>query len=337
MKLIENVWYKPQYRWLALLLTPLSWLFIRLAFRRKQKTQVLTKKSAVPVVVIGNITVGGTGKTPVVIALVRFLMQQGIRVGVISRGYKSQAEGRPTPTIVTDDTTALEVGDEPYLIYRETLCPLVVHRNRVAALETLLAHFQVDVVLSDDGLQHYHLARDIEIAIIDGRRKFGNGFCLPAGPLREPVSRLDEVDYILVNQDGTKLGRPHIRARVCNFYIKPEHLIKVDAKRAVLPLTFLQGLKCYAVAGIGHPERFFASLTALGAEVVPCVFADHHRFVAKDFAKLTQFPIVMTQKDAVKCEQLDLKNAYALEVVADLPEEFLRAFLHKLGYGGLRV
>jgi tetraacyldisaccharide 4'-kinase len=331
MRFLEKIWYQPRYRYFAWLLLPLSLVFEKFAFRRKQKLEILAEKASVPVVVIGNLTVGGTGKTPVVIALARFLMQQGIKVGVISRGYKSDATLQKAPVIVTDESTPEQIGDEPFLIYRETLCPLVVHPKRVEALKVLLKHFKVDVVLSDDGLQHYALARDIEIVVLDAKHRLGNGFCLPAGPLREPAARLDSVEFILVNH-GTHATVPEAGPRAYNFEIKPEHLVKVDTSHAVMSLSFLQKLQCYAVAGIAQPERFFATLKSLGALIQPEVFPDHHSFRKHDFATLTSLPIIMTQKDAVKCENLNLKNAYALEIAAVLPEAFLRAFWARLGY-----
>lgn len=330
MNFLEKLWYKPHYRYLAWLLVPLSWIFQRLALQRKQKLEITAKKLETPVIVIGNLTVGGTGKTPVVIALARFLMHQGINVGVISRGYKSQAEHEKNPVIVNDESTPTEIGDEPYLIYRETLCPIVVHPKRVEALNTLLKHFKVDVVLSDDGLQHYALARDIEIVVLDAKHKLGNGFCLPAGPLREPAKRLNNVDFILLNQ-GMQSTIKEDAAKTFSFEVKPEHLVKVDTTHAVMPLNFLEKLKCYAVAGIAQPERFFDTLRKLGAEVVPETFPDHHEFSKHDFATLNNLPIIMTQKDAVKCEKLGLTNAYALEICAELPEAFLQALLAKLG------
>lgn len=333
MNFLDKLWYQPGYRWLALPLMPLSHVFERVAAKRRLRLQAAAIKGAVPVVIIGNLTVGGTGKTPVVIALVRFLMSQGLRVGVISRGYKSRMRSSDAPIILHDEIDPLDVGDEPYLIYRETLCPLVVHPKRTQALALLLEKFQLDVVLSDDGLQHYALFRTLEIAVVDGKRQLGNRLCLPAGPLREPPSRLDEMDFILVNQGSKEAATPHtFGAKAFDFYVRPEYLLRADGSRAIMPLVFLQGLSCYAVAGIGHPERFFATLKLLGADIQPRAFPDHHEFTLKDLESLNNLPIVMTQKDAVKCENMGLSNLYALEISAELPADFLRAFMRKLGY-----
>jgi tetraacyldisaccharide 4'-kinase len=331
MHLVEKLWYCRRYRPLMGLLRPLSFLFEKLARRRKLRLQTRAIKSSVPVVVVGNLTVGGTGKTPIVIALVRFLMAQGIKVGVISRGYKRQRICQKKIVIVSDASSVAEVGDEPYLIYKETLCPLVVGVDRCKALEVLLENFKVDVVLSDDGLQHYALARDLEIIVCDGRRLWGHGWCLPAGPLREPISRIESVDFVLVNQAQDELlGHVEQQQKFFNFQIKPEQLVKVDPSHALISMAYLQNLSCYAVAGIAYPERFFAALKALGAQIKTCVFADHHHFVPADFKKLDDLPIVMTQKDAVKCEHLGLSQAYALEIGAVLPQAFLDVFLTRL-------
>ena len=333
MSFLDKLWYQPRYRWLTLPLVPLSHVFERVAARRRLRLQASAVKNAVPVVVIGNLTVGGTGKTPVVIALVRFLMSQGLRVGVISRGYKSRVRSGDAPIILHDEVDPLDVGDEPYLIYRETLCPLAVHPNRTQALALLLEKFKLDVVLSDDGLQHYALARTLEVAVVDAKRQLGNRLCLPAGPLREPPERLHEMDFILVNQGDKAMAIQHsFGAKAFDFYVTPEYLVKADGSRAIMPLVFLQGLTCYAVAGIGHPARFFATLKLLGADIQPRAFPDHHQFTLKDLKSFDNLPIVMTQKDAVKCEHMGLQNIYALEVNAELPLDFLRAFMRKLGY-----
>lgn len=337
MRFYEKIWYRRGFRLFAWLLLPFSALYCLVSSWRRRKWSALAKKYPVPVVVVGNLTVGGTGKTPFLVALGRYLMSHGVKVGVVSRGYKSLVSKKKNPVIVTDDMSVLDIGDEPCLIYRELLCPMVVHFNRTAAVEVLLTHFKVDVILSDDGLQHYALARNIEIVVVDAVRKFGNGFCLPAGPLREPCKRLETVDFVLFNQGGSLSMLPNAGLKTFNFGVIAEHLLRVDGTRTVVALSFLRGLVCHAVAGVGNPERFFDTLRALGAEIVPHVFSDHHDFKLKDFSKLQDLPIIMTQKDAVKCEGFQLENAYALEVGAILPSEFMRAFLDKLGYNHLKV
>jgi len=197
MTALERAWYKP-CSW-ALALLPLSYLFRGVAAGRKAylQSRYQAKPFAVPVVVVGNIAVGGTGKTPLIIRLVHSLQAEGIRPGIVSRGYGGQPSKLPRK--VAADSSAQEFGDEPVLIAREANCPVVVDSDRVAAVQYLIDEFDVDVVLSDDGLQHYRMHRDLEIAVLDARRGLGNGQCLPAGPLREAPGRLDDVDFIVLN------------------------------------------------------------------------------------------------------------------------------------------
>lgn len=305
------LWYRTTA--LTLLLLPLSWLFRgaaalrRLAYRRGWRK---TYRMPAPVIIVGNITVGGTGKTPLVIWLIEFLQRQGCRPGVISRGYGGKAKAWPGE--VTPDSDPYEVGDEPVLIARHARCPVVVGPNRVLAAQTLLANYDCDVIVSDDGLQHYALERDVEIAVIDGERRHGNRQCLPAGPLREPIQRLREVDIVVANGGG----RPG------------EYVMNLAGERARnladesrwLPLSEFRGEPVHAVAGIGHPERFFNALRKQGLSITAHRFPDHHRYRARDLNFGDASPVLMTEKDAVKCRAIAASHHWYVPVEAKIAE-----------------
>ena len=284
---------------------------------------VPTRRVPVPVVVVGNIAVGGTGKTPLTIALVERLRAEGRNPGVASRGYGRRDEA--TPRWVDADADVAEVGDEPLLVARHTGAKVRVDRDRVAAA-IALAEAGCDVVVCDDGLQHYRLARDVEIEVIDGRRRYGNGRLLPAGPLREPPERAARCDFRVVNTSASD-------AEVA-FGEWPMRL-RSGAARPLLggrerPLADFAGQRVHAVAGIGNPERFFAMLRTHGIAVVPHAFADHHRYSAEDFQFGSALPVLMTEKDAVKCASLAGPHHYSVPVRAELPEAFWVALLDKL-------
>lgn len=311
-----DTWY--QKRWWAWLLLPLSWLFQLLAAINSRRAKRQQKHLPVPVVVIGNISVGGTGKTPVIIALVRTLQQRGVSVGVISRGYGSQAPHYPYKVSPTDDPVIS--GDEPLLIARSVDCPVVIGHRRIAAGELLLKeHPDTQLILSDDGLQHYRLGREKEIVVIDAERGLGNHFCLPAGPLREPASRLSSVDWILLNGNSTRppaesllpiklrpIGWRHITSNtLCDLHPLPWQ----GSQQPVV-----------AIAGIGNPQRFFNSLVSLGIEADTLALEDHYVFSKADFAELEHSIVLMTDKDAVKCQTLAHAHCWSLVVEMDLPE-----------------
>jgi tetraacyldisaccharide 4'-kinase len=285
------------------------------------KKNIFTKtKVAVPVIVVGNISLGGTGKTPLVIALVEWLRAQGFKPGVISRGYGGKADYYPCA--VTENTSPHNVGDEPLLIYLRTQCPVVVDPKRVRGAQYLLAQYACDVVISDDGLQHYALARDIEIAVIDGVRRFGNGFCLPAGPLREPITRLKTVDFIVSN-GLAKAGEISLQIKADLFHNL--------ATQQVVTANHFASKKIHAIAGIGHPERFFALLRAWGLIVIEHPFPDHYAFKAGDLVFTDDYPILITEKDAVKCRSFATDNMWYVPVSAELPEGFLTELLRSIG------
>lgn len=293
----------------------------RVAYRRGW---VNASKPPVPVVVVGNIAVGGTGKTPVTIALCAALRAAGWQPGIASRGYGSRAG--TYPRLVTSTTSVQESGDEPLLLARRTGCPVVIDPRRARAAERLHQDHGCDVIVCDDGLQHYALARDIEWVVVDGARGLGNGHCLPVGPLREPPSRLNAADAVLVNGPGfTAPG-------AMRFSLQTTHLQPLAGGPPTTPADFAsRWSRVHAVAGIGNPERFFASLRGLGLEVIEHPYPDHHRFAAADLQFGDGLPVVMTEKDAVKCQTLALRDCWYLPVTAQLPDSAVHALIATLG------
>ena len=283
-------------------LQPLAWLYgaavsaHRLAFRHGWRR---SRCAGAPVVVIGNLTVGGTGKTPLAIWLARQLTQRGILVGLVSRGYGRASAG---VRVVGEQSSWREVGDEPLLLHRRTRCPTAVGRDRVAAAAALIER-GAQVIVADDGLQHLPLARDCEIVVVDGRRGFGNGGLLPAGPLREPLGRLRTVDAVVVNGP---IEHPSLRATAWAGEALRMALVLGEARRLVSGETrALESFKgrVHAVAAIGHPERFFRELSAHGLTPVAHPFPDHHPLSAAELDFGDDRPVLMTEKDAVKCSQ----------------------------------
>lgn len=311
---LDRYWDTPNP--IAVLLLPLSWLFaavVRLRLAAYRTGLLRTRRLPVPVVVVGNITVGGTGKTPLVIWLADYLRQRGWRPGIVSRGYGGRAGSWPQQ--VRADSDPASVGDEAVMLAAHTGCPLCVGPDRPAAVAALLAHTDCNIVISDDGLQHYALARDLEIAVIDGERRLGNGHLLPAGPLREPASRLDAVDLVVVNGTGDegelsmKLIQPAVRS--------------LQEPGRELALTDLRGRRVHAVAGVGNPQRFFALLTQHGIEIEPHPFPDHHPFRAEDLAFDDGLPVLMTAKDAVKCRRLPCRDCWVVHIDAQPDADFV--------------
>ncbi|WP_369854404.1 tetraacyldisaccharide 4'-kinase [Candidatus Thalassolituus haligoni] len=306
---IEQHWYRsPIFNaWLL----PLQWLFWLLVMSRRIFYALFPPAAvAVPVIVVGNISVGGTGKTPLIVWLANRARELNMRVGIVSRGYGGSAEHYPLE--VTQDTPADVCGDEPLLLFERLGCPVVVDPKRRRAVEYLAD--KVDLVLSDDGLQHYAMPRVAELVIVDGKRGFGNGWLLPIGPLREPQTRLDSVDRVIVN------GK--------DFVLQPLAMINaVTAERADL-LTLDAG-EVHAVAGIGSPERFFGTLRQLGMTPIEHPFADHHPFTPEDLMFGDDKPVVMTEKDWVKCRSFVNKNCWYLPVDA-VPNRATRLALDTL-------
>ena len=286
-----------------------------------------SRRVPVPVIVVGNITVGGTGKTPLVIALAEQLAVAGYRPGIASRGYG--ANPPLVPFLVTADKPASQCGDEPLLLSRRTGLPVVIDPDRPAACRYLTDHCDCDVIISDDGLQHYRMQRDIEIVVLDGSRGVGNGMLLPMGPLREPVSRLDKVDAIVVNGADSVVGVGHAPAHAMS--IAATQLVALESGNTIDTGSWNSNKKVHAVAGIGNPQRFFDSLRALGFTPIEHSFADHHRFSSDDIRFDDELPVIMTEKDAVKCAQLAPGERYwYLKVDAELPAAFFERVLQRL-------
>lgn len=304
---------------LLLLLLPLEWIVRGVAIFRARRVR---RDPPLPLIVVGNIAVGGSGKTPLVILLTKAFIERGFRVGIVSRGYGGAG---PFPMRVVPDGDVRHCGDEPVLIARETGVPVVVGPDRMAALTMLLAASPVDVVISDDGLQHVAMPRTVEIVVVDGRRGHGNGHCLPVGPLREPLSRLGQVDFVVANGGGlpgcVAMQLKPIRFRQVN---APGNLLSFEA------FSGRYGQRVSAIAGIGNPGRFFESLRATGFVPDEHPFPDHHDFRPVDFSALPR-PLVMTAKDAVKCAGWVDADTWYLEVEARLPDDFLAAVLARTG------
>ena len=294
---LQQAW-NDQAPWLVLL-RPLSLLYRSLFAINKQLYQSGVKqvyRAPVPIMVIGNITVGGSGKTPLIIQLVKHLQAQGVRVGVISRGYGGEG---PFPSLVTAEHTAAQVGDEPALIVQETHVPMAVGPNRQASIELLLSKYELDLILSDDGLQHFALARDIEWIVLDGQRGLGNQQLLPEGYLREPATRLEGATVIEHRHPAQTALSMHLAAGQ-PYCLNPEVLGKHGNAGAFDAQTAYQ-----ALVGIGYPERFYRTLSDQGIQIKSKhAFADHYAYTADDLKQLDAAPIITTAKDAVKLQQL---------------------------------
>ncbi len=313
MKRLDYYWYSINF--ISLLLLPLSGVFCLLAHLRLllYKIKLLKSyKAPVPVIVVGNISVGGTGKTPLIIALVKQLQSRGKTPGVISRGYGGKSDS--WPRLVSAQTTAQQVGDEPQLIFQHCRCAVAVGPNRQQSIELLLSCSGCDIILSDDGLQHYALQREIEIVVVDAQRRFGNRLCLPAGPLREPRSRLDKVDLVLFNGGSSQQ---------MSFAMKVVQCVGVGAETKDRMLSSFRGQTIHAVAGIGNPQRFFNMLKSHDIKVIEHAFSDHHIYSESDLNFNDDFSVLMTEKDAVKCGDFVLPDHWAvvIEIVISAPAQ----------------
>ena len=300
-------------------LEPLAWVYGRLVAARRRvyaARWLPSERAGKPVVVVGNLTVGGTGKTPLTLWLARELSAQGMRVGIVARGYGSR--GGRAPRAVDAGSDWREVGDEPLLLARRSGCPTIVGRDRVAAARALAA--RVDVILADDGLQHLHLARDCEIVVIDGARGFGNGRLLPAGPLREPLTRLAQADAVVVNGSATHASLASRLAPLAPLVMSlaAHEALGLRAGAARRPLAEFREQRVHAVAGIGNPARFFATLRAAGLEPIEHAFPDHHPLVAAELEFADQLPVLMTEKDGVKCATFTNPRLWYVPVTAQL-------------------
>ena len=320
---LQRAWYQG-HRALSVL-WPLEQLY-RFIVQRKRaqflRGETETYRAPVPVIVVGNLTVGGTGKTPLILWLIEYCRAQGLRVGVVSRGYGAQPPSVPWSVSASD--SAQQAGDEPLLIVQRSGVPLVIAPQRAQAVQQLLAEQALDIILSDDGLQHYGLARDIELVLIDAARGLGNQRCLPMGPLREPVERLQSVDAILLNgaQSDSEQGFA--------MQLQPIELVHVRTGRRE-PLTYFPaGQRIHAVAGIGNPQRFFNTLETLRWLPIAHPFADHAEFTAQDLEFSDDYPVLMTEKDAVKCRAFAADHCWYLQVAAQPSAAFAAWFAQRL-------
>lgn len=317
---INRLWYRA--RWRSWPLWPLSALFCAIVVvRRWRLVRVQRKKkpSPVPVVVVGNITTGGTGKTPLVVAIVRHLRQAGYSPGVITRGYGGRSPAWPQR--VVPDSDPRWVGDEPVMLARSCACPVVAGPDRMADLGLLVSSERCDVVVSDDGLQHYRLPRDVEIAVLDGERGLGNRLCLPAGPLREPSGRLRQVDFVVINGGGDDAGVPMQLAAAM-----PVNLTSGEQR----PLSAFADAQVHAIAGIGNPERFFTTLKRAGLQILEHPFPDHYDYHPHNLDFGDDRALIMTEKDAVKCAGIAPANAWYLPVEAVLPDSFFDSLVRRI-------
>ncbi len=309
-------------RFINYLLLPVAGIFWALNYIRKWFYQIgifKTHRFDIPIIVVGNITVGGTGKTPIVIKLIEHFQKKGEKVGVVSRGYGGSQSGK---SLLVDAHTQVSLsGDEPLLIATLTDAPVMVNKNRSQAVQDLITQYQPTVVISDDGLQHYAMARDIEIAVVDGQRRFGNGFFLPAGSLREPRSRLKLVDFV-INNGSVFPAEISAQLKSVNFV----HILS----NKEFALDFFKNQPCHGVAGIGHPKRFFNTLRQLNIQVVEHYFADHYRYRAHNLEFEDNYPIIMTAKDWVKCRKFANDKMYYLKVDLDISTDFLTQLETKL-------
>ncbi|MCY3839948.1 MAG: lipid A export permease/ATP-binding protein MsbA [Gammaproteobacteria bacterium] len=328
---LVRAWYGRRF-WPRLLL-PFAALYAWVAKRRRNRFRAGKARSwraPVPVVVVGNITVGGTGKTPLVIWLAQWLRNRGVRPGVVSRGYGGR--GR-YPLNVTASTPAAACGDEAAMVARRADCRVVVDPDRPRAARKLLETGDVDVVIADDGLQHYPLERDVEIAVVDGSRGFGNGLCLPAGPLREPASRLEDCDWVVANGEPCAAvpAASRIVARATAF-------VNLATGRRLTPDDFIacHGNDVLAVAGVGNPKRFQSTLASIGLSPFMRTFPDHHRFASADLEAGEGTAVVVTEKDAEKIKHLDglQDDCWYLEIQMEFAEpvdDFLEDLLRSRG------
>ncbi len=327
-----NRWFNQQWQFIGLahvVLMPLSWLFGALVAARRYlyKHNILKSyRLPVPVIVVGNISIGGTGKTPLVIYLVNQLKQMGYTPGVISRGYGGNSAGEVSP-----NSNASEFGDEPVLIAKRSRSPVWVNADRVEAGRALLeVHTNCNVIISDDGLQHYRLQRDVEIALMDSDRSFGNQMLLPAGPLREKIARLQSVDTIVDSGQATDIKDNF--TPVYSMQLKGDLFQRLDDSQQQAA-SYFANKNIVAIAGIGNPARFFQHLSNLGLQFERAVFDDHYAFSAQDFVPLVNKTILMTEKDAVKCKSFALTDAWYLPVGAEIGggnEQFLALILQKI-------
>ena len=324
---IENSWYKKRL-WLWIL-WPLSRLIEFLVKRRRNKylqNLQLSWKPDIPLIVVGNIVVGGSGKTPFVIWLSKLLEDQGYKPGIVSRGYGSKSN--QYPLIIDSDSRVADSGDEPLIIHRNTNRPVCVSPNRTEAVKKLLQETDADIIISDDGLQHYKLNRDIEIIVFDGLRGIGNNLCLPAGPLREPLERTKDADFIVSSTKRLEIDEIH---EDCLMTYKPLEWVRLSDNKRFPANDWPLSRSVHAVAGIGNPSKFYSTLSSLGLNIMEHSFPDHYQFKEEDLDFEDNHPILMTEKDAVRCMDMNNKNLWYLSIEAEIKDgDFKEDLLSKV-------
>ena len=317
---VVDSWYNKSF-WLYLLY-PFSILFSYLTSRRrrkflKNKTESFSAK--IPIIVVGNLTIGGTGKTPLVKYIASELIKRGYKPGIVSRGYG----GKFKETLKVDSNTSVkQTGDEAQILSKLNI-PFYIDKNRVRAVEKIIENHDCDVIISDDGLQHYKMKRDIEIAVIDGKRRFGNKLTFPAGPLRESIKRLSTVDFV-VNNSGPTEENEFLMS------ISPSEFVHLKSGKSYGVEDWPMHNQVHAVAGLGNPGRFFDLLDKLGFDIVRHPYPDHHNFDSSDLFYLDHLPIIMTEKDASKCKDFDNNKIWYLKIDADVNNKFIDQLQSKL-------
>jgi tetraacyldisaccharide 4'-kinase len=333
---LTRLWYRESAG--PSLFQPLAWLYglvTRLRRHAYASGLLRTHRAGRPVIVVGNLTVGGTGKTPVVAWLAVRLSASGLKVGIVSRGF---GRSRREAQVVHAESSWRDVGDEPMLLRQLTGCDTVVAQDRVAGAQRLVA-LGVDVVIADDGLQHLRLERDCEIIVVDGARGFGNGRLLPAGPLREPASRVRHASVVVVNgvpeHASLLAGQSRLTPASLQMSLFGSDAHRLDGLAGPQPLEHFGGKRVHAVAGIGNPQRFFRDLRARGIDVIEHPYPDHHPFAAADLTFDDELPVLMTQKDAVRCRELANPRLWYVPVVARFSDtqgrELLDQVIRRLG------
>ncbi|MGD0465689.1 MAG: tetraacyldisaccharide 4'-kinase [Gammaproteobacteria bacterium] len=330
----KTIWYNKRVSigyYLFFCLFELIYKYI-IFFRKKLYEYKIfkTHKFKLPIIIVGNITVGGTGKTPLVIYIANYLQNQGFKPAIISRGYRSKST---SISLVSTGSDPIMFGDEPVLLAKATNCPVVIGKNRVSTIEFLLKKFNnINVIICDDGLQHYKLARDLEIAVIDSLNQFGNGHLLPLGPLREPIYRLNTVDLVIIN------GNQPLSYQYQNQYtinLLPDQIYNLlDPDNIKIPADFTE---VHAVSGIGNNKKFFDLLKNQGIKIITHEFPDHYNYQEKDLNFNDNLPVIMTEKDAVKCLKFAKSNFWCQTIIVNinLLEElnsYLINFLRKYNY-----
>lgn len=326
-KIISDQHYK-KLTW-GIIFIPFSYLFFILLSLRKFLYKIHILKSnriKIPVIVVGNITLGGTGKTPITISLAGEFKKRKLNIGIIARGYKSKFSHVRE---VLTSSNYLDVGDEPLLLKKKLQCPVYVGFNRYETAKMLLNdHPNTDLIISDDGLQHYALFRDFEILVVDGLRYFGNQFLIPAGPLREPLNRLKNTDMVIVNNPSSS------KKKISNaFYLhekKESLLFSINSKKDI-KCENLKGEQVIAMTGIGNPEKFFKTLELKKITFIRKIFPDHHQFKQKDFDEFKNKKIIMTEKDALKCNKIKHNNIWVLPLTLSIDKSMVIKILQKVG------